>query len=120
MAPQNHREIYYDVLAIFSIISSVASIAMIILIHKMGYMNGHILLILVMSWAQFIYDIGFYPSSIDHINSELSNAAFILIFIGGIGVAIFSNIILVIALYVIIFKKSFDVNRYFRWYSIIA
>lgn len=114
----DHQIVFRNVLLTTSIVSSFVSVVMIVLMHKMKILNGHLLLVSCMTWSQFIYDISFYPVNVSNSNYELKVISSILQLIGGIAVSIFSNIMSIIILYVITFRKSVDVFKNFKWYCI--
>jgi hypothetical protein len=111
-----HQLVFYVVVIFFSTLSSLSSLANIYLIHDMKIWNGHILLIYSMAWSQFIYDISFAPGVITIPSDGVVITANVFQLIGGLSVAIFSNIMSIVVLYVIKFRISIDIMKYYKYY----
>jgi hypothetical protein len=72
-----------------------------------------------MSWSQLIYDITFCPGTVTIANSIVVDVANLGQLLGGIGAAIFSNVIALVVLYVIWYKRSVDIIAQFKWYCVV-
>lgn len=117
----DHRLAFSVVMYITCISSSLISIAMISLMCQMGInTNGHSLLIFLMTCSQFIYDISFYPGVITISSVGFTVFANVLQLIGGIGVSIISNIVTMIVLYIILYRKSVDIYKNLKWFTLVT
>ena len=96
-----HHLVYLYLTLICAIIASICSIIVIYLIRRMGLKNGHVLLIETMSWFQLLYDVTLFNSSVNVGSPQLYSVASAGQLIGGIGNALTSNFIAIIAFYVV-------------------
>lgn len=96
---------------IASVIAIICSLIMIILIIEMNQRNGHIFLILFMSCFQLFYDLTYFTSGVN-VNYTALVVSFVGQVLGGTVSALTSNVIAAISLYVVLYRKSFDVLKY--------
>jgi hypothetical protein len=115
------HDAFVAVALISTVVCSLADVFLLYLIRKMKLWNGHILLILTMSLFQLMYDVTFFPAVISTTKDvSLQLAVEIFQFTGGITSSIFSNCIAFIALYVVYYKSSIDIFRYYGYMLLIA
>lgn len=115
-----HNQALACVTLVTSIIGCTASLFMIALIRQMRTKTGHtshVLLVLVMSYFQIIYDFTFLFRVVDCGYYIFIVANFFQIFAGTTG-SLISNWISLIAFLIVVFHMKFDANQYF--YSILS
>jgi len=108
---------YVSLNLIITVIGSLASLFMIIVIHRMKVKTGHILLLLFMSYFQLIYDVFCFTANVD-CGYSARVVSYFFHLSSGIAVSIFSNWIAFVALFIVFFRQKFDVLK--NTYSILA
>lgn len=103
---------------VFATISLVCSTLVIFLIVKLNKRNGYILLIASMCICQMIYDASF-ELSLTHSNS-LCTLMYAGLFVGGLSVSIWTNIVSVVVLYMVTYLKSLNILKIYPMLFIIA
>eukprot|EP01038_Epipyxis_sp_PR26KG_P014726 gene14726-19794_t len=117
---QNFQTFIYVTL-VCSIVGSIASILLLVLIKQMQIWNGHILLLTTMSIFQLIYDLSFFNATISSVGTFDVGVVFsVLLLFFGIASALSSNFIAFTATYVVYWKRSLDIFRYYPWMLTIA
>lgn len=115
-----HQEVYIIIILTSSLVSGIASILLIYLIHAMKLWNGFILLILAMSWAQLVYDASFYPQYAKQPTYIGTNTLVQMMQLtGGVFVSLYSNFLILVVLYIIWYKRSYDIIKNFLRISTI-
>jgi hypothetical protein len=104
----DHSQAFVSLALIATVVGSGASATVIYLIRKMGTWNLHIALILGMTVFELLYDVSFFTGVANTGSFGLSVASNMAQLQGGLTSSIFSNIIAVIALYVVHVKKTVD------------
>lgn len=115
-----HNQVYACITLVTSILGLAASFFTILLIHRMrtptGY-TSHVLLVLIMSYFQFLYDLTFF--------FRMVNCGYYIFVVSNFfqiwtstAASFVSNWISIIALLIVVFRKKFDANKYFG--SILA
>ncbi|RYG65886.1 hypothetical protein EON64_10985, partial [archaeon] len=108
-----HSRTFAGLTLVSTIVSTGASLLMLFLIRRMRIWNGHILLLATMTVFQTLYDITFFTGVVNMDNVYLAVASNVGQLMGGMASSFFSNIIGAIALYVIVYRHSFPIFRYF-------
>ncbi len=106
------NKIYCSLALIATFISSGFSFTMILLIRRMNRWTGFTYLIYGVAYMQLIYDVTFFNSLISVTSDAVSVAANSLQIYSEIAVTLITNVIGGITLYVVIWKKSFDLLYY--------
>eukprot|EP00981_Chlorochromonas_danica_P006298 scaffold1355_cov154-Ochromonas_danica.AAC.16 len=96
-----------------SIFSTAASVLMLWLIIKVNHWSGHVVLITTMTIFQTIYDVSFYSAVVDVHVPAISITSNVAQIIGGISSSLMSNVIAAVAYYVILYRRSFPIFRFF-------
>jgi hypothetical protein len=102
------NELYVSLNLITTVIGSCASLFTILLIHRMKALTGHVLLVLTMSYFQLFYDLTFFFSNVD-VGYYVTVIANFFQLLCGIGGSLVSNWIAFIALYIILYRKKFNI-----------
>lgn len=111
------HQVYVILNLITSIIGSAASLFTILLIHRMKVNTGHVLLVLTMSYFQLLYDLTFFFSNVVVTYYTNVFANFVQL-AAGIAGSLVSNWIAFIALYIILYRRKFNIFNYY--YYILA
>lgn len=115
-----HNQVYACITLVTSILGLTASFFTILLIHRMrtptGY-TSHVLLVLIMSYFQFLYDLTFFFRMVNCGYYVFVVSNFFQIWTST-AASFVSNWISIIALLIVVFRKKFDANKYFG--SILA
>jgi hypothetical protein len=101
-------KVYVSLNLITTVLGSFASLFTILLIYRMGVKTGHVKLVLTMSIFQLMYDVTFFFSNVD-CGYYISVVANIFQVLGGIAGSLVSNWIAFIALYIILYRRKFDI-----------
>ena len=96
-----------------SVISFIASILILSLIRAFKKWNGYLLLLTSMSLCQIIYDVSFYLYFGNNFSRELYVVFHALQGLGGLSVAIWTNVLSFVVFYVVHFRTFFDISRYY-------
>lgn len=96
-----------------AIISSTCSLLNLFLIWDMRVWNGHIALITSMTFFQLIYDASFYNNNVSDPESVTYKLTSILQIWGGISQSLISNEIAFSVLYILMFKRPFNIFKNF-------
>jgi hypothetical protein len=108
-----HNLVFVSLALLATIFSSLASCIMLLLIRKLKNWNGHILLLTTMTIFQFIYDLSFFSGVVNLGNSSVSIISNTIQLFSGIGSSLTSNLVAFITFYVIFYKMSFDIFKYY-------
>lgn len=107
-----NNQVYVSLNIVMTVLGSSASLTIILLIHRMHrdspVITGHVLLILIMSYFQLLYDITFFFSNVD-CGYYISLGANLIQLSCGIAGSLVSNWIAFVAWYVVTFRKKFDI-----------
>eukprot|EP01040_Poterioochromonas_malhamensis_P000429 gene429-461_t len=107
------HQVYVILNLITSIVGSAASLFTILLIHRMKVNTGHVLLVLTMSYFQLLYDLTFFFSNVVVTYYTNVFANFVQL-AAGIAGSLVSNWIAFIALYIILYRRKFNIfNHYY-------
>jgi hypothetical protein len=104
-----HQEVFVILVLTGSILSSLASILMLVIMVKINVWNGHILLVQTMTILQLIYDLSFFPGMIDVGIEAVTIISNVLQLFSGITSSLVSNVVAWITFYIIFYKKSVDI-----------
>ena len=105
--------IFQILLLITSILAAICSIIVLYLIRKLNIKNGHMLLIKTMSWFQLLYDATTFTRFVNVGSIAVVDISFVLNIIGGLSGTFVSNVIAIIAYYVVTRIKSVPINLYY-------
>lgn len=107
------NQAYVSMNLVTTIIGSVSSLLTILLIRRVNVTNGHVVLVLIMSYYQLAYDLTFFFSNVD-CGEYISNIANFFQLLGGVSGSLVSNWIAFIALYIVYYRAKFDVMKNLR------
>lgn len=108
-----HSKVFVSLVLIGTILSAAASILMLILIYRLKRRNGHVLLVSTMTFFTLVYDITFFPGVVNLGNRYVTITANCLQLFSGITTSLISNLVASITYYVVNYRKSFDIYRYY-------
>jgi len=107
------NQAYVSMNLVTSIIGSIASLLTILLIRRMNVTNGkngHVVLVLIMSYYQLAYDLTFFFSNVN-CGDDLTTIANFFQLLGGVSGSLISNWIAFVALYIVHYRAKFDVMK---------
>lgn len=113
-----HNQVFVSLAFIATVISSVSSSTVLILIKRMNVWNQHLSLLFAMASFELMYDVFFFSCMVDTKNFPLTVLSNIAVCLGGTTSSMLSNVIALVALYVVYFRKTIDLMPYY--YLIIA
>lgn len=116
----NQHQVFVSLVLVAAVVGIVCDLFMMYLIRKMKAWNGHILLILTITVFQLLYDVSFFPAVVNTGYYNLFLTASVCQFVGGIASSIFSNCVAFVALYVVYYKKAFDIFKYYYISLVLA
>jgi hypothetical protein len=108
-----HSQVFVSLALLASVFSSASSATIIALIRKMGIWNLHVSLIFAMTVFELMYDVTFFSGMVNTGSFEISVFSNIAQLLGGTTSSIISNVIAGVALYVVFYKRTIDVQRYY-------
>ena len=113
-----HNQVFSSLALIATVVSSLSSSTVLVLIKKMGTWNLHLSLIFAMTSFELMYDIFFFSSMVDTKSFGLTVLSNIMVCLGGTTSSMLSNVIALVALYVVYYRQTIDLMPYY--YLIIA
>lgn len=113
----SEHQVFVSLNLVTTVLGSAASLFTILLIHRMKVSTGHVLLVLTMSYLQFLYDITFFFSNVV-ITYYINVFANFFQLTAGVGGSLVSNWIAFIALYIILYRRKFNIFE--NYYYILA
>ena len=113
MSGLNETEILLgSFMSVVAIISILCSLTTLTLIHRIGKWSGYLLLVYSLTVCQLIYDFSFLFFGGYHFRTVYSVIQF-LVTVGGVGVALWSNILSVVVLHIVTYHSSLDIGKYY-------
>ena len=113
-----HNHVFVSLALIATIVSSSCSSSVLFMIKRMNVWNLHLSLIFAMTSFELMYDVFFFSCMVDTGNFPLTVISNIAVCLGGTTSSLLSNVIAMVALYVVYFRQTIDLMPYY--YLIIA
>lgn len=113
-----HNQVFVSLALIATVVSSVSSSTVLILIKRMNVWNQHLSLLFAMASFELMYDVFFFSCMVDTKSFPLTVLSNIAVCLGGTTSSMLSNVIALVALYVVYYRKTIDLMPYY--YLIIA
>jgi hypothetical protein len=102
-----------------ALLSSIASFLTLYVIHQLGKLNGYLILVYSMTVCQIIYDLSFFFFPGYKVRGVFSVIQVLTSF-GGISVAIWTNVLSGVVLYISIFHRSIDIWTYYKYFFMLS
>lgn len=108
-----HNKVFVSLALIATIISSSCSSSVLIMIKRLGIWNLHLSLIFAMTSFELLYDLFFFSCMVDTGNFGLTVLSNIAVCLGGTTSSLLSNVIALVALYVVYYRRTIDIMPYY-------
>lgn len=113
-----HNQVFVSLALIATIVSSTSSSSVLIMIKRLNIWNLHLSLIFAMTSFELMYDVFFFSCMVDTGSFGLTVLSNIAVCLGGTTSSMLSNVIALVALYVVYYRKTINLMPYY--YLIIA
>ena len=106
-------------MSVVAVISIFCSLTTLILISRIGKWSGYLLLVYSLTACQLIYDLSFLFFGGYHYRTIYTVIQF-LVTVGGVGVALWSNILSTVVLHIVAYHTSIDIGKYYVYLFSLA
>jgi hypothetical protein len=116
-----HTRVFVSLVLIGTILSSIASVLMLIIIRRLDKWTGHILLVSTMTIFTLIYDVTFFSGVVDVGNLYVTVLSNCIQLFSGITSSLISNVVAWITFYVVTYRTSIDIfKNYYLFMLVVA
>lgn len=108
-----HNRVFVALALVATIVSSTCSSSVLIMIKRLNIWNVHLSLIFAMTSFELMYDVFFFSCMVDTGNFGLTVLSNIAVCLGGTTSSLLSNVIALVALYVVYYRQTLDIMPYY-------